>query len=101
MSNVSVIVKIPVVPGKRDEFAQAFEQAITNAKAEAGTLHYVLHADGADENAVWVTEIYADQAALDAHMGSDEFKALMGTLTPFIGGAPEFTFAKPLTGKGI
>jgi quinol monooxygenase YgiN len=101
MSNVSVIVKIPVVPGKRDEFAQAFEQAIRNANAEAGTLHYVLHADAGDENAVWVTEVYADQAALDAHMGSAEFQALTAAIGPFIGGAPEFTFAQPLMGKGI
>lgn len=101
MSKVAVIAKIPTKPGQRDEFLAAFEQGIRNAEAEDGTLVYIAHADGADENLVWVYELYTDQAALDAHSGSEAFKALLPLIGPFIGGAPELVTARPVMGKGL
>lgn len=98
---VSVIAKLPAAPGKRDELAAAFEVAIANANGEDGTTYYILHADAKDADLLWVYEMYTSQAALDAHMGSDGFKALGGQLGPFMGGRPELIFMTPLIGKGL
>lgn len=101
MSQVAVIAKIPAAPGKRAELVAALQQALANAAGEAGTLHYILHEDAKDENALWFYELYTDQAALDAHMGSEGFKALGPAIGAFVGGRPELTFLKPVGGKGL
>ena len=45
-------------------------------------------------------ERYENQAALEAHMGSDAFKALGPSIGPFLAGRPELIFCKPIGGKG-
>jgi quinol monooxygenase YgiN len=101
MSNVAVIVKLPIVAGKRDEAVAALQTLIDIAKTEAGTLTYILHTDAADENVVWFYELYTDQAAFDAHSSSEGFKAFGPSLASMIGGAPEFHFVTPVSGKGL
>jgi quinol monooxygenase YgiN len=98
---VSVLAKLPAAPGKRAELAAAFQAAIDNAQGESGTIYYILHEDAKDADALWVYEMYTEQAALDAHSSSDAFKALGAVLGPFMGGRPELTFLKPLSGKGF
>jgi quinol monooxygenase YgiN len=101
MSQVSVIARIPAVPGKRAELIQALQQALDNAAGEAGTLMYVLHEDVKDADAVWFYERYVDQAALDAHSTSDGMKALGPALAGLVAGRPELTILKPVGGKGL
>lgn len=101
MSKVGCIAKIPAQAGKRDELVAAMQDMMRHVESEEGTLHYVLHADKKDDNVVWVTELYADDAALAAHGGSDVMKALMGKLGGLLGGAPELIFTSPLQGKGL
>ncbi|MEO5724124.1 MAG: putative quinol monooxygenase [Ilumatobacteraceae bacterium] len=101
MSHVAVWAKIPAQPGKRDELAKALQGALETAKGESGTLTYILHEDPKDPDALYFYELYADQAALDAHMGSDAFKALGPALAAFVGGRPEMKVIKPIGGKGI
>jgi quinol monooxygenase YgiN len=100
MSQIAVIAKIPTAPGKRDDFVAAFQAGLDTAQAEEGTRYYILHADQQDENVVWVYEMYEDHAALEAHSSSEAFKALIGQIGPFIGGAPELIRLTPLGGKG-
>lgn len=101
MSKVAIIAKLPAAEGKRDELAAAFHQAIRNAEAESGTERYILHKDLADENVLWVYEMYTDNDALNAHSSSEEFKALGAVLGPLMGGRPELMLLEPLAGKGL
>lgn len=101
MSKVAIIAKLPAAEGKRDELAAAFQQAIRNAESEAGTERYILHKDLADENVLWVYEMYTDNDALSAHSSSEEFKALGAALGPLMGGRPELMLLEPLAGKGL
>jgi quinol monooxygenase YgiN len=101
MSQVAVIAKISVLPGKRAEAIVAFQQALDNAAGEPGTLQYVLHEDAKDADLLWFYELYSDQAALDAHATSDGMKALGPVLRPFMAARSELTILTPVGGKGL
>ena len=100
MAKVAVWAKIPAAPGKRDDLAKALGAALETAKAEKGTIYYILHSDPSDENALFMYEMYESQEALNEHMGSEAFKALGPSIAPFLGGRPELSFVSPLGGKG-
>lgn len=101
MAKIAVWAKIPAAPGKRDELAAALQTALDTARSESGTIYYILHTDAKDPDALFMYELYEDQDALTAHVGSDAFKALGPAITPFLGGAPEMTFLGPIGGKGL
>jgi quinol monooxygenase YgiN len=101
MSKIAIIAKLPAAEGKRDELAEAFQAAITNAEGEPGTERYILHKDLGDANVLWVYEMYTDNDALTVHSSSDAFKALGGALGPLMGGRPELILMEPVSGKGL
>ena len=98
---IAVIAKLTAAPGKRAELVDALQAALATARAEAGTVYYVLHEDAADADGLWMYELYTDQVALDSHMGSDAFKALGPAIGALLGAAPELTLLKPIGGKGV
>lgn len=100
MTKVAVWAKIPAAPGKRDELAAALSGALETAQGESGTIYYILHNDPNDADALFMYELYESQDALNAHMGSEAFKALGPTIGPFLGGRPELQFVSPIGGKG-
>lgn len=95
MSKVSVIATITAKDGRGDEVIAAFEGAKDAVAAEAGTLVYVLHRNQSDPNVFYVTELYEDQAALDAHMAGPAMAALAG-LGDALEGA-DLQFAHPVS----
>lgn len=101
MSRVSIVVKVPAAPGKGNEMAAAFEEALEHVRNESGTRYYIVHADASNPDTIWVYEMYDSQADLDAHMGADWFKAFSKNLGSLVGGAPEFHALRPLAGKGM
>jgi quinol monooxygenase YgiN len=85
MPKVSAVAKLVVKPDKADDFPNAWKDVIAHiASNEPGTEHYVMHRSNKDANVFYVTEIYQDQAALDAHSGSDAFAGLAGSLGDYI-----------------
>lgn len=100
MADIGVIAKITAQDGKRSDLAAALQGALDAAEQEPGTIYYILLADGSDENVLWMYEMYENQAALDAHMGSDAFKALGPAIGPFLAARPELIFCTPIGGKG-
>ncbi len=101
MSKVVVAVKLRIKSGQRDAFTEAVKPRLATAQSESGTLTYIFHHDAVDADVVWFYEMYADQDSLNAHMGSDAFKAFSKSLGDFVDGAPEFNFLTPIGGKGL
>ncbi len=101
MSNIAVIAKITAQPGKRADVVAGMASMIAHVATEPGTAVYTLLEDQADADVMWVYEEYTDQAALDAHSGSDAMKALGGAIGPFLAGRPELFFASVAGGKGL
>ena len=101
MSQVVAVVKLPAAPGKGKELAEAMKFALENVTSEEATRMYILHVDMANEDVLWMYELYDNQAAMDAHLGSDWFKELGAKVGGLVGGAPEFNMMTPLGGKGL
>ncbi len=101
MDAVACIAKVPAAPGKRGELAAALQVALDNVEQEAGTRYYILHEDNKDEDVLWMYELYEAQSDMEAHMGASWFAELGPAISPFLGGRPELTFAKPIGGKGL
>jgi len=101
MGKVAVWARIPVQPGKRDEMVAAMQAGLESAQAEPGTLSYILHTAPDDADSLFMYEVYEDQDALAAHMGSEAFKALGPAIRPFLAGRPELKLVDPIGGKGL
>lgn len=101
MSQIAVVVKLTAAEGKRDEALAALGRLVDAAKDEPGTLQYVVMADAEDANAIHVYELYADQAALDAHASSPTMAEVGKSLGGLFGGAPELHQARVAHAKGL
>ena len=101
MSQVCLIAKLPAAEGKGTELAEAFKAAFEHVNKEDGTRYYILHADAANADVLYVYEMYENQDAATAHMSADWFGPFGKSLAPFMGGRPEMTFLTPIAGKGL
>ncbi len=96
MSKKSIVATIVVKEDKADDFPAAWDDLFAHIDAnEPGCEHYTLHRSATEPNKFFVTEVYADQSALDAHMGSDAFAAFGGSLGDFVESA-DLQFAEPV-----
>lgn len=98
---VTVIARLEATPGRRDDLLAAFEVFMPAVHAEPGTEIYSLHLDEADENTLWVVEVYADRDALNAHSSSASFAEFLGSLGGLVAGAPDMYTAVPAAAKGF
>lgn len=101
MSKVIVLAKITAQEGKRADLIAGMSPMMEHVETEEGTLEYVLSEDAADENVVWMYEVYADQDSFTTHSGSDVMKALGSSIGPYLAGRPELMFLTPVRGKGL
>ena len=77
-------------PEKTEEFERTFKELMSIvAEKEPGNNYYELHRSREEEATYVVMEQYVDQAALDVHGKSDEFKATSAKLGGCLAGAPE------------
>jgi quinol monooxygenase YgiN len=99
MGKVSVIATLTVKDDKADEFPAAFDEFFRHVETEGGTESYVLHRSTTNPNVFYMTELYTDQSAFDAHAGSDAFTKLGASLGDYIEGF-DLQLAEPLKAKG-
>src|SRR5262245_13671530 len=82
---IGAIARLKVQDGKGPEFEIAFGALSAKVRSdEPGNKLYQLCRSRADPNEYVVMEIYADQAAVDAHTSSPHFKELAPMLAPFL-----------------
>jgi quinol monooxygenase YgiN len=85
MSKVSAVAKLTIKAEKADDFPAAWDAFLEHVDAnESGTEHYMLHRSNKVPNEFYVTELYADQAALDEHMASGAFAEFGASLGDFV-----------------
>ena len=89
---VGIFATLKVQPEKAEEFEKNFKQLMAIvAEKEPGNVFYALNRSRDEKGAYVVMEQYVDQAALDLHGKSDEFKAVSAKLGAFLAGAPTIT----------
>jgi quinol monooxygenase YgiN len=69
-----MIVKITLVPGKRAEMIAILKESAADMQ---GCLSYIVAKDAADENAIWVTEVWDSMASHDASLSLPAVKRAM------------------------
>ena len=72
---IKVIAFVTVKPGEERAFETAASVCVAASRSEPGVLHYDLWRETEGERRYVFNELYADQAAVQAHMASDHFKA--------------------------
>jgi len=72
---IKIVAFIGVKPGAEDAFIAAAKTCVAASRAEPGVVYYDVWREQQGEQRFVFNELYADQAAIDAHMASDHFKA--------------------------
>jgi quinol monooxygenase YgiN len=93
-----LIGKINTVPGQRDAFAATLLDGTT---AMPGCLSYVIAEDPADENGLWITEVWDSQASHKASLSLPAVQAAIAKGRPMIAGFSNRVETVPIGGQGL
>lgn len=93
--------KLTAHEGKRDELAQNLLRAADLMKAVPGCLLYVVNTSEAEPNAVYVSELWQDEAAHGASLSMPGVRDLILQTMPLVAEKPEGTRVRPIGGKGL
>lgn len=93
-----LIGKISAVEGRRDELAGIL---LEGTRDMPGCLSYVVAHDSADENALWVTEVWESRASHEASLSLPAVQAAIQKGRPLIAGFGERYVTTPLGGHGL
>jgi quinol monooxygenase YgiN len=100
VAKVGRYVKMTAREGMRDELAAALLRAADGLAGTPGCELYVINASPTDPSAVWVTEIWASQATVDASLAAIDREDI-ATVLALLAAPPERIDTLPLGGKGL
>jgi quinol monooxygenase YgiN len=66
-----------------------------------GCLSYVVAKDPSDENAIWITEVWDDQASHEASLSLPSVRQAIARGRPLIAGFGESVVTEPVGGHGL
>ena len=93
-----LIGKIVAVAGARDAL---IEVLLGGTTAMPGCRSYVVARDPSDPNAIWVTEVWDDEASHKASLSLPEVQAAIRAGKPLIQGFENYVPTEPVGGVGI
>jgi quinol monooxygenase YgiN len=93
-----LIGKMTAVPGQRDALAAIL---LDGTNAMPGCLSYVIARDPADDNALWITEVWDSQASHKASLALPAVQAAIAKGRPLIAGFSNRVETVPIGGHGI
>ena len=93
-----LIVKMRAAPGKREELITILKEGTRDMP---GCLSYVVAKDSADENTIWVTEVWDSMASHDASLSLPSVKSVIPQVKPMISGFDKIAVTSPVGGIGL
>ena len=93
-----IIGKMRSTPGNRDTLIDIL---LDGTQAMPGCHSYVIARDPDDENAIWITEVWASQDAHAASLQLPEVQAAIWRGRPLIAGFGERFVTSPVGGHGL
>lgn len=93
-----LISQITAAPGKRDELARIL---LEGSRGMPGCLSYVIAADASRDDAIWVTEVWADKADHAKSPQLPQVQAAIAKGRAMITGAPVRVETAPVGGAGL
>jgi quinol monooxygenase YgiN len=92
-----MIAKIIVAPGKREEMIGVLRGSAADMP---GCFSYVVAEDSADENVVWVTEVWDSQASHEASLQLPAVRKAIPQAKPIMTGFEKVAELRPVWGSG-
>jgi quinol monooxygenase YgiN len=93
-----LIGKMTAVPGQRDALASIL---LEGTQAMPGCLSYIVARDPADENALWITEVWDSQESHKASLSLPPVQAAIAKGRPMIACFSNRVETVPLGGYGL
>jgi len=93
-----MIGKMVAVQGKRRELLDLLLETVGDMP---GCLSYVIHEDPADENAIWITEAWKDEASHKASPQMPAVRAVIARARPLIASFGDHVITRPVGGHGL
>src|SRR5215470_13858623 len=93
-----LIAKITLLPGKRDEMIEILRETSTDMP---GCLGYVVAKDAADENTIWVTEVWDRMASHDASLSLPAVKNALARGKAIVSNFEKIAVTSPVWGAGL
>jgi quinol monooxygenase YgiN len=97
---VALIARITARPEAAVEVETALRTLVDAASEEPGTVEYVLSREG-DSGSFWFFEVYADQAAFDAHGQNPVLPRVFGPIGSLLAEPVEMHLLSPLQAKHL
>ena len=90
-----LIAKLTIVPGRRQD---VIDLLASSTRDMPGCFSYVIARDAADENVLWVTEIWESQSAQDASLTLRAVQAVLPQVKPLIARFESIATTDPVAG---
>lgn len=101
MGKFGLFGKLLAHEGKRDELVQVLLEASAILKNFDGCEWYVVNVSDEEPDAIWVTELWRDEAAHQASLQQRDIRNLIQQGRPLIAGFGEQTCYRPVGGVGL
>jgi quinol monooxygenase YgiN len=93
-----LIGKMRAHPGKRDALVEIL---LRSTGAMPGCLSYIVARDPADADAIWITEVWDNEASHKASLSLPSVQAAIAETRPLIAGFDSHTSTAPVGGVGL
>jgi quinol monooxygenase YgiN len=93
-----LIVKLMVIPGRRDEMIGILKESTADMP---GCFSYVVAKDSADENAIWVTEVWDSIVSHDASLSLPSVKSVISRAKAIVSRLDKVAVTGPVWGVGL
>jgi quinol monooxygenase YgiN len=93
-----LIARITVLPGRRDDMIGILKESAADMP---GCLSYIVAKDSADENAIWVTEVWDTIASHDASLSLPTVKNAMPRAKSIVSNFEKIAVTIPEWGTGL
>ncbi|MFY9747889.1 MAG: putative quinol monooxygenase [Acidobacteriaceae bacterium] len=90
-----LIAKLTLLPGKRDEVIALLTESSANMP---GCFSYVIANDAANENVLWVTEVWESKASHDASLTLRAVQAVIPKVKPLVASFEKIAETEPVAG---
>ena len=93
-----LIVKLTVVPGRRDELIGILKESEADMP---GCFSYVVAKDSSDENTIWATEVWESIATHDASLSLSSVKNAILRGKAIVSSVDKIAVTNPVWGVGL
>lgn len=97
-SMYGLIGRMRATPGQRDALVSILLDGVSGMP---GCLSYVVAQDPGDADAIWITEVWDDQASHKASLSLSSVRDAISRAKPLIAGFDEHIETQPVGGHGI